>query len=90
MGAGTFSERHEMIQADYSLKPEITLYCVYYSLKYKDYAARNIGKNSFLIIETCGYISLHPDSPKLDLMFIILNDISINMIRIFNWQEITI
>lgn len=65
MGVGSFSERHEMIQADYSLKPEITPYCVYYSLKYKDYAARNIGNNSFLIIETTGYYLLHPNSPKL-------------------------
>ncbi len=63
VGAGSFSERHEMITADYMLKPEIAPYCVYYSLKYKDYGARNIGNNSFLIIETTGYFVLHPDSP---------------------------
>ena len=64
IGAGSFSNRHEMIHADYSLRPDIAPFCVYYSLKYKDYNAKNIGDNSFLIIETTGYSVLHPDSSK--------------------------
>ena len=63
-GAGSLSDRHEMIKADYMLKPEIAPFCVYYSLKSKDYGARNIGDNSFLIIEATGYMVLHPESSK--------------------------
>jgi hypothetical protein len=66
-GVDRSSDRFEIIESDFMLKPEIAPLCVYYRQKWKDYAAKNIGSNSFLITEATGYMVLHPDSSKLGL-----------------------